>query len=58
MYHGDPKALELRAQPFHILQKFVYGGDFGVGQVKALDLDLGRSSGGQTASSPEKASSQ
>lgn len=38
-----------------MLQKFIDGVGFGVGQVKALDLDLDSSSVGQAVNSPKKA---
>lgn len=40
---GDPAALEKPAWPFHASLPFADGIDFGVGQVRALDLALGGS---------------
>ena len=41
--HGDPAVLNLQGQPLHSLQQSIDGIDDGVGQLKALDLDLGGS---------------
>jgi hypothetical protein len=41
--HGDPAALDLYDWPFNSLQEILDGIDDGVGQLKALDLDLGGS---------------
>jgi hypothetical protein len=41
--HGDPAALDLQDWLFHVLQQITDGVDFGVGQLKALDLGLGDS---------------
>lgn len=37
--HGDPAALDQQDQPFHVLRQLTDDKDFGVGQLKALDLD-------------------
>ena len=42
--HGDPAALDEQVWPFHMLQQFIDDVDFGVGQLKALDLSLPGSS--------------
>ena len=38
--HGDPVALELQGQPYHMLQQLINEVGFGVGQLKAQDLGL------------------
>jgi hypothetical protein len=37
---GDPAAFILQDWPLHVLQQFINEVDVGVGQLKALDLDL------------------
>ena len=44
---GDPTALDLQDQPFHVLQQFTVE----VGHLKAQNLDLGGSDGSQPVSS-------
>lgn len=39
--HGDPEALHLQDWPVPMLQKFTDEVDVGLGQFKALELDLG-----------------
>ena len=41
--HGDPAALDQQDWPFHVPQPVMDDVDFGVGQLKALDLRLGGS---------------
>lgn len=41
--HGDPAALNRQDWLFHASQPFADDKDFGVGQFRALDLDLGGS---------------
>ena len=38
-----PAALDHQDRPFHVLQQFMDDVDFGVGQLKTLDLGLGGS---------------
>ena len=48
---GDPTALDLQDQPFHVLQQFTVEVDVEVGHLKAQNLDLGGSDGSQPVSS-------
>ena len=38
---GDPPTLDQQDWPFHAFQQFTDDVDLGMGQLKALDLDLG-----------------
>jgi hypothetical protein len=40
LHHGDPTVFNLQDQPFGSPQQFTDDVDFGLGQVKALDLGL------------------
>jgi hypothetical protein len=50
--HGDPEALEQQNQPFHESQPFEDDADFGMGQLRALNLSLGGSWAGQYSGFP------
>jgi hypothetical protein len=50
--HGDPAALDLQDQPFHIPEQLIGGVGVMEGQLKVLDLGLGSSSVCQPASFP------
>lgn len=49
---GNPAAWGLQDWPFHALQQFIPEVDLGMGQLKALHLNLDGSSVGQPTSSP------
>lgn len=50
--HGDPAALHLQDQLFHLLQQVIDEVDVRVGQLNILNLDTGGSWVGQPANSP------
>ena len=50
--HGDPAALEQQDWTFHVSQPFFSDIDFGVGHLRAVNLDLGGSRAGQTVLTP------
>jgi hypothetical protein len=41
--HGNPAVLDPKDWTFHVPQQFTDGVDLGVGQLKALDLELQQS---------------
>lgn len=41
LYHGDLTVFNQQNQPFHMVKHFIDDVEFGMGHLKAINLDLG-----------------